>query len=432
LTTPAPRPWWSRIIPTKPPPLDAGHWNILGLVLVGEITAQYAASLLVMALPQIQAGLSIPEAEVGSIGGSLRLGMVLTILVTALADRMGRRRMLLVSIALMCVATAASGLARTGGEFLAVQLVARIFMGAVFMLGTVVIAEEFSANDRGWGIGALSMLGSVGYASGMGFYAAIDWMSSGWRILHFVCLAPLLVLPLLAQRMPETQRFSEGAGARKSAALVNSLWKTLSSPFLSLASGGRTRIIALSVFAFSFEMVGWPVLVLLSKHLQDQHSYAPGEVSLVMLVGGLVGIIGNLAAGQWSDRIGRRPVAVGMLALLTAGSVMMFQSTGLWIIIGWAGASFALTGGNVLLSALANELFPTGGRSTAAGLRVSVASLGGAVGFYIEAAVYDGSHGDAVMWLLPALALAAVAIVFLPEAAGLELEDAAPDARPES
>lgn len=431
MSTPAPRPWWSRVIATKPPPLDAGHWNILGLVLVGEITAQYAASLLVMALPQIQAGLSIPEAEVGSIGGSLRLGMVLTILVTAFADRVGRRRMLLASIALMCLATAASGLARTGGEFLAVQLVARIFMGAVFMLGTVVIAEEFSASDRGWGIGALAMLGSVGYGSGMGFYAMVDWMPSGWRFLHFICLAPLLVLPMLAQRMPETQRFRDGADARESAAAMDTLWQTLTAPFVSLASAGRTRIIALSVFSFCFELVAWPILVLLSKHLQDEHAYAPGEVSIAMLVGGLVGIVGNLAGGQWSDRFGRRPVAVGMLALLAAGSVMMFQSTGLWIVLGWAGASFALTGGNVLLSALANELFPTAARSTAAGLRISVASVGGAAGFYIEAAVYDGNHADAVMWLLPALALAAAAVLFLPEAAGLELEEAAPDAPPE-
>ena len=88
-----------------------------------------------------------------------------------------------------------------------------------------------------------------------------------------------------------------------------------------------------------------------------------------------------------------------------------------------------MTGGNVMLSAMASELFPTASRSTAAGMKMSLASLGGAAGFYLEATFYDGSHADAVMWLLPALAFAAIAVWFLPEAAGLELEEAAPDTR---
>jgi MFS family permease len=423
----APRPWWSRIIASKPPPLTAAHWNILGLVLVGEITAQYAASIFVMALPQIQVGLAIPEDQIGSIGGSVRIGMTLTIFITAIADRLGRRRLLLGSIALLCLATAATGLTRSGDEFLAVQFVARIFMGAVFMLGAVVIAEEFSARDRGWGIGALAMLGASGYAAGMGIYAAVDWMPSGWRILHFICLLPLLVLPMLARRMPETQRFRDGADARGLAA-AETFWQSLIAPFRSLASSGRTRIIALCVFAFCFEFVGWPILVLLSKHLQHQQAYTPGEVSLVMMLGGVVGIVGNVAAGQWSDRFGRRPVVIGLLIVLAAGSVMMFRSSGILIPIGWAAASFGLTGGNVLLSTLASELFPTASRSTAAGMRMTLASLGGAVGFYVEAALYDGNHADAVLMLLPALGLAALAVLFLPEGAGRELEEVAPDA----
>ena len=200
---------------STPPPLDAAHWNILGLVLVAEIAAQYSSSLVVMALPQIQVALAIPDDQIGNLGGTLRLGMVLTLFVTAMADRLGRRRLLLASVALLCLSTAASGLSRNASDFLLFQLVARIAMGAVFTLGAVVIAEEFTARDRGWGIGALAMLGAVGYAGGMGLYAAVDWMPAGWRILHFIGLAPLFVLPLLAQRMPETQRFRRRADARE-------------------------------------------------------------------------------------------------------------------------------------------------------------------------------------------------------------------------
>ena len=88
-------------------------------------------------------------------------------------------------------------------------------------------------------------------------------------------------------------------------------------------------------------------------------------------------------------------------------------------------ASFAMTGCNVLLTALSSELFPTAARSTAAGFRMSVASIGGAAGFYVEAVLYRGSHADALVALLPALAVAAAAVWFLPEAAGRELEEIA-------
>ncbi|MCA9510424.1 MAG: MFS transporter, partial [Myxococcales bacterium] len=206
MSAPAPRPWWSRILPSRPPPLDAHHWDVLGLVLVAEIASQYAASLLVMSLPQIQTSLAIPEAHVGTIGGSVRIGMIATVFVTALADRYGRRRMLLAFTAAECVATALTGLVRTEAELVAVQTVLRVFLGAEFMLGAVVIAEEFAASARGFGIGALSMLGAVGYALGIGLYAALDGLAAGWRYLHLAGALPLLALPALARRLGETQR----------------------------------------------------------------------------------------------------------------------------------------------------------------------------------------------------------------------------------
>ena len=134
----AARPIWSYLIPSRPPALEPKHWNVLGLVLLAEIAAQYSSSLLILTLPQVQTGLAIPEQQIATIGGIVRLGMVATIFVTALADRLGRRAMLLGATAIQCVLTAASGLVSTPDQYLLLQTLARLFIGAGFTLGAVV------------------------------------------------------------------------------------------------------------------------------------------------------------------------------------------------------------------------------------------------------------------------------------------------------
>ena len=128
------RPVWSYLIPSRPPPLEPKHWNVLGLVLVAEMAAQYCSALLVLTLPQVQTGLAMSEDQIGTIGGVVRIGMVATVFITVFADRIGRRRMLLGSTALLCALAGASGLATTFEQFLVLQTLMRVFIGAEFML----------------------------------------------------------------------------------------------------------------------------------------------------------------------------------------------------------------------------------------------------------------------------------------------------------
>jgi predicted MFS family arabinose efflux permease len=408
------RPAWSYLIPSRPPPLEPKHWSVLGLVLLAEISAQYCTSLLILALPQVQTALAIPEERIGSIGGIVRLGMIATLAITTFADRLGRRRVLLLVTGLQCGLTAASGLVASYEQYLVLQTAVRLCAGAVFMLGAVVITEEFVAEHRGFGLGALAALGSLGYAAAIGLYAPLDalpaeWLRDGWRGLHLVGALPLLGLPLLGRRLQETTRFATQGGGR--------------APFGVLMRTHRGRLLGLGLLAGSAEIALWPAFTLVSKHLRDVHGYGSADVSAVIFAGGLVGIAGNLVAGQLGDRFGRRPVAAAMFALSALATWCLYGSGGIAVPVAWAGFVFALTGSNVLMTALSGELFPTAARSTAAGFRMSLASVGGALGFYLESQLYRGSHGDAILALLPALGLAALSLWWLPESAGRELED---------
>ena len=82
----------------------------------------------------------------------------------------------------------------------------------------VIVTEEFPAIHRGWAIGMLGALSSCGNGLGAALFAAIDSLPYGWRSLYVVGLVPLLLVPLLRRRVPETRALHQPprrrAGAR--------------------------------------------------------------------------------------------------------------------------------------------------------------------------------------------------------------------------
>jgi len=162
----APRQGWR---PRWVPDLTPRQRKVLWLLAVAELFDSYDGALISLALKQIQEGLAIPEAEIARVAGTVRIGMMLSFGVTVLADRLGRRRRLLATIVGFSLFTFLSAFARSPGEFVVLQVLARAFIGAEVMLATVVIVEEFSARDRGYGIGMVGALGATGFglAAGM-------------------------------------------------------------------------------------------------------------------------------------------------------------------------------------------------------------------------------------------------------------------------
>ena len=91
---------------------------------------------------------------------------------------------------------------------------------------------------------------------------------------------------------------------------------------------------------------------------------------------------------------------------------------------------FTLLGVNVVLAAYGSELFPTSYRSTAAGVRIIIATVGGSIGLILESVLYGvyQSHWPAISTLVLIMLFTPVlvALVF-PETSGRTLEDIAPE-----
>ncbi len=415
-------PGWTRIVPWpgRRPELPARQWRVLGLLGVAELVDHYDIGLVGALLLQIQRDLGIAEHEIGLLSAVIRAGVLLALGAGVLADRYGRRRLLMATITGYSLTTLASAFAPSPYVFTAVQCLGRAFLYAETAVAIVVVTEELGARDRGYGLGLLGALGALGHgvaAIGLSVEPYLPW---GWRALYALGALPLLGLAWLRRNLPETRRFEAGAS------IAHGLWH----PVIAFFSAYPGRAAGLFAVAFTADFAAGAAGGLMVKTLQELHGWPQTRVTLLYILGGVLAIAGNQAAGLWSDRVGRRPVLAALLCLMAVAFAGFYNLRG-WVVIPlWIVQVFALQGATVLVRALGSELFPTSYRTTASSARLLAATLGGSAGFVLESYLYGvfGSHAAAITALLPACPIAAVLVfALLPEPAARELEEVSPE-----
>jgi MFS family permease len=191
---PAKRPWWSYVVPYpgKVPNLRQNQWRVLGLLSVAELFDHYDMAILGFGLLHIQQSLAIGEAEVGGTMAMVRLGVLPALTITLLADRMGRRRLLLATIIGFTLCILATAFVQTTPQFIAAQFLARMFIYAETMLAVVVLTEELGAGERGWGIGMLGALGALGHGLAAILFGFVEDLPFGWRALYAAGAIPMV------------------------------------------------------------------------------------------------------------------------------------------------------------------------------------------------------------------------------------------------
>jgi putative MFS transporter len=407
------------------PELEAREWSLLGLLGLTLLINHYDFAVLTLALPQIQAGLWIPEQEIGRVVASIRLGVLPALLLAFVADRAGRRRMLVLTILGFTLCTTLTAFAPNASAFVALQFTARMFIAAEEMLAIVVIAEEFTAEARGFGLGILAAFGALGFGAAALVLALVNKLPFGWRALYLVGALPLLWVAWLRRRIPETRRFEAERGARP----VESSVQQALRPLRELASRYPGRMLALCAALTTAAIATTTAATFVSKFLQQTHGYAPGQVTLLFVSAGFLVFVSTVAAGTLADRFGRRRMIAAALGLNALGIFGFYHAQGPWVIASWVLMAGCSVGADVLFGALGSELFPTSYRSTASGVRSAAATVGGSLGLWLEAQLFPtaGSHAAAITWLLGLAWLAPVIVLAsLPETARRELEDIAP------
>jgi MFS family permease len=384
---------------------------LLGAATLFEGYDRFIASL---ALPYIGRDLGASEGTLSYALSAIRLGAVLSIPLGRLADRRGRRGLLLFTILAYTVATAATGLSQGVTAFVGFQLLAMVFLMTELSLSQVVITEEFPRDFRAHGQAILGAFGALGAGIAAMLFPLFQGTAVGWRGLYFVGLLPLLLVAWLRRALPETRRFERARvdGRADEARLADLLAPAL-----------RVRFVVLVALAIATSAAAGPAFAFASYRATQEFGRSPTEVSAMILMGGGLGLGGWFVFGSLAERLGRR--AVGLLSFTGVALAITFFYRAGWLQTAFAAMVFAEAGTALTTNALGTELFPTQIRSTAKSWVTAAGFIGSMLGLAIVGALAGSLGGAAPAILILAAVPFATAplLLLLPEPRGRELEE---------
>jgi MFS family permease len=344
---------------------------LLPLCLVGFFT-NYDTGLLSLAAPQIADGLDVSVAAFGIAVALIRLAALGSVVTLRLADRWGRRPMLLVSVAAFTVLTGLTAVAWGIVAFVVLQLLARLFLATEETLAGVVLSEELRPDRRGAGIGLLGILSTAGFGLVALLMLVVDRTPLGWRLFYVAALLPLLVVVYLRRNLGETRAYVTAEATER---LQPTWWPQLEAEQRShlrrlLAVLGLTGMLATSAFFYAADLA------------QNEYGWR-GLFTVVVFAAAPTTILGYVVGGRCSDRFGRKPVTTLAVLAFALGALLVFTGQRALYVPGFFLLAAADAAVQAVRLAFASELFPTEVRATLASLAGAVTVASGSVGLLL-------------------------------------------------
>ncbi len=423
--------WWA-----PPDRLDPRPATVLALLCTVQVIDGYLGTVLTQTLTFAADEMGHGNTAQGIVFAVVRVGVLLALVTVTLADRRGRRKLLLAAGTGSCLVTALGAASPTLWFLGGTQLVARGLATALGVLIVIMAMEEMPARSRAWAASVLVLCAGLGAGMAVWVLPVADWHQRGWRVVYLVPLLGLAGLGAVRRKLPESRRFEAGRtaappGTDPSGPDIREQRQPLDP---DIREQRRRRLALLAAAAFFIAMFAAPASSLQNDFLKDERGFSAGEITLFTLATSTPAGIGVLVGGYLADRRGRRRVGAAGLVLGTAAAAWAFFTSGpaLWLLT----LASTLAGGLTVpaLAVYGPELFGTHDRGRANGLVVTLGVTGSAVGLFTAGWLSDqlgGRLGPALALLaIGPLIVAGLVLVKFPETAGRELEDLNPQDHP--
>ncbi|MEK0317668.1 MFS transporter [Cohnella sp. 56] len=377
---------------------------------VGLISFVAAALAADWELGKQQLGFLTAIGSVGMAAGAAVAG--------SLADRYGRRIILLATLLVFGIASGLSALAASFAVLCLLRFVAGFGLGGELPVASTLVSESARAEDRGRAVVLLESFWAVGWiaAALIGYFVIPDY---GWRIAFVIGALPCLYALYLRRAVQDPPRF-KAQQARRTQAKLSERFAQLWAPRHRGATAALWVLWFTVVFSY-YGMFLWlpQVMVLKGFSLVKSFEYVlfmtlaqlPGYFSAAWLIEKLgrklvltIYLVGTALSAWWFG------AAVSDSMLMTAGACLSFFNLGAW------GAMYAYT----------PELYPTRIRSTGAGMAASFGRIGGVIGPYLVGYLLERGTGITGVFLIFCGAIAVGVVVLL--ALGKETRGFDPDA----
>lgn len=382
--------------------------------LMGWALDAYDFFLLTFVLKDIASAF---HAQVSSVSLAITLTLVArpigAFVFGRLADRYGRRPVLLADVGLYSVLAFASAFAPTLPVLLALRFLFGVAMGGEWGIGASLALETIPARSRGVVSGILQEGYPLGY-----FLAALANLllpEIGWRGTLALGVIPALLILYIRRSVPESPAW-EAARAKGAAGGGAGFLKAMRGHWRRFAF-----VVALMTFMNFFSHGTQDIY---PTFLRVQHHFGPGVVTVLTVLLNLGAITGGLIFGGLSDKIGRRrTVALASLLALPVIPLWAFAATPLLLGLGAFLIQVAVQGAWGVVPAHLNELSPEGARGAFPGLAYQFGNLLAAVNAVMQARIAEAHHDDyglALALVCGVVAVCvAVSVMLGPEAKGV-------------
>jgi len=349
-------------------------------------------------LPVIMKEWGLTPLQAGALGSYALFGMMFGALVFgSLADRIGRKKGIAICFALFSGATIVNGFASSPSEFGIYRFIAGLGCGGL-MPNAVALMNEYAPKRLRSTLVAIMF---SGYSLGGVLCAGLGiWMlpNFGWQSMFFAAAVPLVLLPVILWKLPESVGFLLRAGKQEQARamlaqvapqavlgadvqLVQSDAKGSGAPMLDLFKQERTLGTLMIWIAFFCCLLMVYALGSWLPKLMASAGYSLGSSLSFLLALNFGGVVGAIGGGWLGDRFTLPKVVVSFFAVGTVAIALLgFNSPTpvLYLLIIVAGAT--TIGTQILLYANTAQFYPLAIRSTGLGWASGVGRSGAIVG----------------------------------------------------
>lgn len=372
-------------------------WCALVIIFDG-----YDLAVVGIALPSIMQEMGVDATQAGFMVSSALFGMMFgNIVFGAVADRIGRRLVIVICILMFSLFTAAAGLVSDPVSFSVMRFLAGLGIGGV-MPNVIAQMTEYSPLKLR---ATLVTLMFSGYSVG-GMLAAVLGKGMieayGWQSVFIAAAAPIVLIPLFLRQMPESMAFLHKAGrteelkrtiarmapdyvpqagdqfrfatatpaARHDKAGGDNAFKGL------FADGRGLSTVLFWITCFMCLFMVYALSSWLTK-LMAQAGYSLGSALTFVLVLNFGAMFGAIGGGWLADRFPIKHVLVAMFTLAAVAiSLLGFpQPTGvLYLLVGLAGAT--TIGTQIVICAYCGQYYPMAIRGTGVGMMLGIGRAG--------------------------------------------------------
>jgi MFS transporter, AAHS family, 4-hydroxybenzoate transporter len=389
--------------------------------------------------PALVQDLHVSRAALGPVFSASLFGLMIGALIFGpLADRIGRKKIIILSTLAFGLGALATALVKDVNSLLVIRFLTGLGLGGA-MPNAIAMTSEFHPHRRRATMVMIMFCGfSVGAALG-GLLAAQLIPQFGWRSVFIVGgIAPLLLVPVLVLQLPESVRFlaltgraNEQVGKLLGLISPNSVFgpktqfvvhepRLAGIPVLHLFRENRTPVTLLLWIVFFMSLLD---LYFLSNWLPTVLNDLGASVSSAAAIGSMLqvgGVVGTFALGSIIDRFSFRALAlVYFVAVFAVGAIGQLGHSTVLVTIAIFAAGFCIVGGQIAANALAAGFYPTAVRATGVGWALGIGRVGSIVGPLIAgellklqwstAALFGAAASAALCAALAALVLSRIA-----------------------